>query len=127
MQTPDTADGTTRSAKTLFGLDLGVTVVLAVLQLGLSWSLRFVIGVLSMRSTGCTPIELCNFDLAAAAVNVMPYVGGAAVILTTVLALKFGKRGRPLWHAGVFGLAFITVAFVIAAGLNYWALTPSAG
>jgi hypothetical protein len=127
MQSPDTTDGKTRSAKVFFGLDLGVTVVLAVLQLLLSWTLRFVIGVLSMRSTGCTPIELCNFDLAGAAVNVMPYVGGAAVILTAVLGVKFGKRGRPIWHAGAFGLALISVAFVIAAGLNYWALTPSAG
>jgi hypothetical protein len=127
MHSHDDAAGTVRSHKKLSIPDLIVTVLLTALQLALGWGLRFLLIILSMRSTGCTPLELCNTGLAAAAINAMPSVVGASVILTIVLSTVFARRGRPLWHAGVFGLAFITVAFVIAAGLNYWALTPSAG
>jgi len=120
---PNTASGRT----TISILDLVVTIILTTLQLVLGWAFRLVIAVLSMRSTGCTPAEVCNFDVAAAAISVMPIVAVAAVILTIVSSIVFARRGRPLWHAAGLGVVLVSVVFVIAAAVNYWALTPSVG
>ena len=120
---PNTASGRT----TISILDLVVTIILTALQLVLGWALPLVIAVLSMRSTGCTPAEVCNLDVAAAAISAMPIVAVAAMILTIVLSIVFARRGRPLWHAAGLGLVLVSGVFVIAAVVNYWALTPSVG